>query len=225
MKWLTNCLYCGGKVYRLQDNRVKCSLCHKKIAIKKINRILLIAEGFANNESALAFSKRNHFSYISVQNNYHLLRKLCTQICEREYEALRHLPCEYEEYFYLEKSKRTSYEAVFDAQNFLTFDYDKHIYTLLMPSLQQYKSQFIEDNLSPTYIQEFNAFKRNNKIIKISKKRNNIVEFWEYFERTILTYKGVKSDNFIYFLKECELKYNHKKEDIVTLLISEYFTL
>ena len=223
MLWTNECLYCHNFVYILADGRVKCSNCLKKTSIKKINKIMLIIYSFVHNESALSLSKRTKLSYTSIQKYYMILRNLSAQICEKEYENVRMLKCEYEEYYYLDNSKKLKSEAIFDAYNFLTFDYSKHIYTILMPSLQQYKRQFLEDNVEDGYIDEFNKFKRNSKIIKVDKHFNNIVSFWDYFEKAILKYKGIKNDSFIYFLKECEFKYNHTKNEATELLIEQYF--
>lgn len=223
MFWQDECLYCYNTVYILADGRVKCTKCSKKLSLGKINKIMLIIYCFINNESALSLSKRTKLSYVSIQKYYKSLRTLSAQICEREYESVRAKKCEYEEYYYLENSKKLKREAVFDAQNFLTFDYNNHIYTILMPSLKQYKKQFLEDSVEGSYIDEFNRFKRNSKIIKVNKSLNNIVSFWNYFEKNILKYKGIKNDSFIYFLKECEFKYNHTKDEAIKLLIYHYF--
>lgn len=67
-------------------------------------------------------------SYVSVQRYYGLFRLYAARIYEDEYETLRHRPCEYEKYFYLKRSKRHRREAVFDARNFLTFDYEGYLY-------------------------------------------------------------------------------------------------
>jgi hypothetical protein len=184
---------------------------------------MFLIDCYVKNESALSVSKRGKISYSSVQKYYEIFRALSAQICEKEYESIRALHCEYEEYYYLEKSKNIKSEAIFDAHNFLTFDYDNHIYTILMPSLQQYKKQFFEDSVEGSYIDEFKKFKRNSKIIKVDKHLNNIVSFWEYFESNILKYKGVKESSFIYFLKECEFKYNHAENEAIELLIKQYF--
>jgi len=223
MKWTIECLYCSGFVYTLADNRVKCSRCNKKIAKQKINKVITLIYAFVNNESALHLAKRISLSYVSVQKYYKEFRRISAQICENEYEGFRDTNCEYEEYFYLEKSKQSKKEAIFDAHNFLTFDYNKHIYTLLMPSLHQYKKQFIQDNLEETYTSEFNKFKRDNRIIKVSSHHNNIVKFWEYFENRILHYKGISSESFAYYLKEYEFKYNHTETEAIRLLIKNYF--
>ena len=223
MKYLTKCLYCNNFVYLLSDGRIKCSRCDKKVSLERANKIITLIQCYVENESALHLAKRLQISYVSVQKYYETFRILSAQISENEYEELRNLKCEYEEYFYLESSKKLKREAVFDAHNFLTFDYDNHIYTLLMPSLHKYKTQMLEDNVEDAYIDEFKKFKRESKIIKVSKKVNNIVKFWEYFELSILKYKGVDINRFAYFLKEFEFKYNHSKESAKDLLIKEYF--
>lgn len=223
MLWINECLFCHNFAYTLGDGRVKCSKCLKKISLEKINKIMLLIYAFVDNESALSLAKRTKLSYSSVQKYFHTFRILSAQICEKEYEQVREQQCEYEEYYYLESSKKHQREAVFDAHNFLTFDYSRHIYTILMPSLQQYKKQFLEDDVAGGYLDEFNTFKRKTRIIKVQNHFNNIIAFWEYFEKAILKYKGVKNDTFIYFLKECEFKYNHTKEEAIELLIQQYF--
>jgi transposase-like protein len=223
MIWLTECLYCHNFVYHLSDGRIKCSVCNKKISKTKVNKILTLLHSFVNDESAYQTAKRVHLSYQSVQKQFQLFRLLCATISEDEYEKVRHLSCEFEEYFYLEKSKKGKKEAIFDAHNFLTFDYQGHIYTLLMPSLQKYKHQLLQDNIEDTYIDSFKKFKRESKLIKLSHNENNIATFWNYFEQHILKYKGVQNDTFGYFLKEFEFKYNHTKEEAIELLIQYYF--
>ncbi len=223
MYWLSKCLFCKNFVYRLNDNRVKCSVCLKKMSINKINKIITLINAYIENISANQCSKSLNISYVSVSNYYEEFRILSAKISEEEYLAKKDTFCEYEEYYYLENSKRKKEECIFDAYNFLTFDYSKHIYTLLMPSLSPYKEQYIHDGIEGTFINDFNKFKRNNKIIKVTKYHNNIVKFWNYFEEYILHYKGVSSEYFIYYLKEYEFKYNHTKDKSIELLIEYYF--
>lgn len=223
MLWLTECLSCHNYLYHLADGRLKCSKCNKRRSKERINKIITLIYAFVNNESALHTSKRVHISYVSTQSYFNSFRLLCASIDEEEYQLKRHNECEYEEYFYIQESKKHKKEAIFDAYNFLTFDYNSHIYTLLMPSLKQYKQQFLEDSVEGAYIEEFHRFKRQSYIIKVKKRYNNIVDFWEYFEKYICIYKGVDDESFIYFLKEFEFKYNHTKEEAIELLIKKYF--
>ncbi len=223
MEWLQECIYCGNFMYRLKDKRIKCAKCHKRISLEKTNKIITLINSFIENETANATAKRLHLSYTSVWAYYETFRILSANICEKEYANKRDESCEYEEYFYLQKSKKNNKEAIFDAQNFLTFDYHGHIYTLLLPSLQKYKTQLIEDDVANAYLDEFNKFKRISRIIKVSKHYNNIVKFWNYFEKFIVLYKGIEGDSFIYFLKEFEFKFNHTKDEAKKLLTKEYF--
>ena len=48
------------------------------------------------------------------------------------------------------------------------------------------------------------------------------MEFWHYFEKLILIYKGVSSDAFIYYLKEVEFKFNHDESKQKKLLFQKY---
>lgn len=181
-------------------------------------------ECFLLNISAFEASKLYSASYVSVKKYYHDFRLLSALISEKEFEHVREKQVvEYEEYFYIEKSKKNQKNALFDAYNFLTFDYEGHIYTILMPSLQKYKTQFLEDKIEDAYIEELKKFKRRSKIIKISKYYNNIVKFWKYFEQNITIYKGISSEYFAYYLKEFEFKFNHSKEEAMELLMQNYF--
>lgn len=225
MEALQACPYCHAPLYSLADGMLKCSRCRRKLSPRRHEKVLNLIEAFCDGESAHACAKRTHHSYVSVHSHYDGFRRLCAYISEAQYEALRHKPCEYEEYFYLERSKRGQKNAVFDAHNFLTFDYSGHLYTIVMPSLMQFRQQFIEDELESVYATEFARFKRQSRIIKISKRHNNIVRFWDYFEANILHYKGVGGESFPLYLKEMEFKFNHPFEQQRELLEDYYYRM
>ncbi|MDA3946213.1 MAG: transposase [Helicobacteraceae bacterium] len=223
MQWLTKCIYCHHHLYLLKDGMLKCSECKTKYSPERVNKVMTLMHSFCHNENALQASKRLNLSYVSVYKYYNSFRYECARICEDAYDAIRHKPCEYEEYFYLERSKRNKKEAVFDAHNFLTFDYDGHLYTIVMPTLQKYRQQFIDDNLEDLYASEFSRFKRKSRIINVSKHLNKIVEFWNYFENAILTYKGVSTESFPLYLKELEFKFNYDVQKQTELLEQYYY--
>lgn len=218
------CVYCGhDHLYVLDDGMRKCSRCRKKHSPRRVERIVSIIQAFSRDETASQASRRLELSYVSVLRQYEHFRKACARICEAEYEALRHLSCEYEEYYYLERTKRHRPEAVFDAYNFITFELEGHVYNILMPTLQRYKEQFIDDDLIKVYSQEFDRFKRKSRIIKVSRHLNQIVAFWDYFETSIVRYKGVSKENFPLYLKEIEFKFNHEMQQRQMLLEQDYF--
>ncbi|WP_457749327.1 transposase [Sulfurimonas sp.] len=178
---------------------------------------------FIEGKSALQAAKSFKISYVSAKNYYQKFRKICAMISEEHYSLIRQKSVEYEEYFYIEKSKKQKKAVIFDAHNFLTFDYDGYIYTLLMPSLHKYKRQLLADNVEDAYLEEFNKFKRISRIIKVSKHYNTIVKFWNYFEKNIVLYKGISNELFAYYLKEFEFKFNYSKQEGFNLLLKHYF--
>lgn len=223
MKEMHYCFYCHHPIYRLRDGMVKCSVCKKKYSEKRINQIKRLIQLFSTDENALAASKILQISYVTVLKHYQQFRLLCAEHCESEYHKHRSTETQYEEYLYIEKSKRHDKTAIFDSHNFLTFGYKKYVYTLLMPSLGIFKQQFVEDNLEGIYYKEFSKFMRTSKIIKISEHDNVIEQFWHYFEQFITVFKGVSHEHFPYYLKEAEFKFNTPIEKRSEILENLYF--
>jgi len=217
------CIYCFSPLYHLSNGMVKCSVCKKKYSPARVNQIMTLMDYFCKDKNALTASKTLHLSYATVLKYYQTFRHLAAEYCEEQYHLNRTSESQYEEYLYLEKSKRHNKKAIFDSHNFLTFAYGEQVYTILMPSLGVYKQQFLEDNLEDVYHKEFSKFMRTSKIIKISEHDNAIKRFWYYFENFIMTFKGVSDEHFPYYLKEAEFKFNTPIEERSKVLNRLYF--
>lgn len=220
---MDHCIYCHHRLYYLSDGMVKCSVCKKKYSPARIHQIKNVMQAFCTDENALNASNLLGLTYVTVLNYYQKFRHLCAEYCEEQYHLHRTSDSQYEEYLYIEKSKRRDKTAIFDAHNFLTFSYGERVYTLLMPSLGMFKQQFVEDNLEEVYHKEFSKFMRTSKIIKISEHDNAITKFWHYFEQFITGFKGVSSEHFPYYLKEAEFKFNTTSEKRMEILERLYF--
>jgi len=217
------CIYCHHTLYNLRDGMVKCSACKKKYSPTRVNQIKNLIKLFCDEENALSASTSLNLSYATVLNYYQKFRHICAEYCEAEYHLHRSEETQYEEYLYIEKSKRRDKTAIFDSHNFLTFGYGNKVYTLLMPSLGIFKQQFVEDNLEDVYHKEFSKFMRTSKIIKISEHDNVIDKFWHYFEQFITSFKGVSNEHFSYYLKEAEFKFNTPVAERSQILEKLYF--
>lgn len=221
IKSVMKCIYCNNKkLYQLKSEQLKCSNCKKKFSIKKIEKDLKIIECFCNDLNINETSKKLDINYVTVKKRYDLFRQLIASRLEDEFKDKTVI--EYDEYIYLEKSKRDIKENIFDAQNFLTFHYDNKIYNLLMQNLNMYKNQFMDDGADEAYFKEFSKYMMFNKISKIQKKENLITKFWIFFEKSILKYKGVRHENFFYYLKEIEFKFNYEKGEQKEILTDLY---
>lgn len=216
-----NCPYCNHNVtYTLATDQKKCALCKRKFSPKKIEKEILLIKYFCENYTANQAAKELGINYLTVKKRFELFRKLIANYLQDQYfpkDAVQ-----YDEYVYLPKAKKKDKKNIFDAQNFLTFNYENKIYNILMPNLYKYKSHFLEDYPEDLYSNELYKFIRYNKIAKTQKMENIITDFWDYFEENIVKYKGIKNENFFYYLKEFEFKFNYSKEDALRILTRLY---
>jgi len=214
------CPYCNhSRTYLLKTYQRKCSLCQRKFSPQKYQREYNIAYCFCDDKSAKQCASELNLNYITVKKRYENYRRSIAVFLEEEYQGKSSI--EYDEYIYLPKSKKKIQKNIFDAQNFLTFCFDtSKVYNLLMPNLNRFKQELLNDDMDELYFKEFSKFMRFNKIAKISKKENTISQFWSFFENSITMYKGVSNENFIYYLKEFEFKFNYNKEQRKDILIS-----
>jgi len=217
IEYFMECIYCQhSKLYELKSGQMKCAKCQRKFSPKKIKKDLQLIECFCENNTANEASKKFALHYLTVKKRYSLFRSLIANFLENGYKDKTVL--EYDEYIYLEKSKQKVKQNIFDGQNFLSFHYENKIYNLLLPNLNRYKNQFLDERTQEAHFKEFSKFMIHNKISKTKKRDNLITQFWLFFEDAILKYKGVSSENFFYYLKEIEFKFNYTKSQQHKLL-------
>ena len=216
------CIYCNNKkLYTLKSGQVKCSACKRKFSPQRVRTDLKLIECFCNDLTVNHSAKQLNLNYETVKKRYELFRTLIINYLEKQYTNKEVI--EYDEYIYLQKSKKKVKENIFDAQNFLTFHYNDKVYNLLMSNLNIYKNQFLDDGASEAYFKEFSKFMMMNKISKVQKTNNLITQFWNFFEESILKYKGVKDENFFSYLKEIEFKFNYSKQKQEDTLKTLYY--
>ena len=220
---IERCPVCNGHLYHLADGMSKCASCRKKFSPKKLRRDYDLIAMFCRGETAHHAAHAMEISYPSVTARYSHLRLLAAAHLEEAYDAHRDQVTEFDEYIYLEASKRKDRRNIFDAHNFLTFDYGGRVYNLLMPSLHRFKENFLDDGLDTLYYEEFAKFLRIHRIAKLQKSKNTITDFWDFFEHYIIRYKGIKPENFAYYLKEAEFKFNYTEPEQAKILTHLWF--
>jgi len=202
------CHFCGGKLYLLASSHAKCSLCTKKYSLKKAAFDRSVIEGFCENKSAHSLSKELNVTYLRVHTRYHQLRMIIMQ----NFSEISVEPNEYEEYLYSPNKRRSD---TIDGFNFITFSTQTQVYNYLLPPLRRFYRYKDSTELS--------SFIRKSHIAKLSHAKNKITEFWNFFEDFMKHFKGVNKDNFAFYLKEAEFKFNHTKEEQLTLLLSLWY--
>ena len=213
------CIYCKhNKLYNITKTQVKCASCKRKFSIKKILQNENIINYFINNLTINQCANKLNLNYITVKNTYEKIRKNISIYLENNYNSSK--VNAYEEYVYMPKSSKNKKENIFNAKNFMCFEYENKIFTLLMPSLLRYKEQFLDDGATEIYYKEFSKFLMFNKISKNKKEQTLIHQFLYYFEDEILKYKGISDDKFFYYLKEIEFKFNYSKDEQEKILLN-----
>ncbi|NPA63388.1 MAG: transposase [Epsilonproteobacteria bacterium] len=213
---LPNCPFCGAtKLYTLSTGQLKCSKCKKKFSPKRLQREAKVLHCFCEGVSARECATRLRLNYLTIQRRYHRFRLAIASFMESDFAAKRTTKA-FDEYIYLPKSKRRDKRHIFDAFNFLTFNYDDKIYNLLLPDLARYKPAFLEDGLEDIYFKEFERFLRRSHIQ--SSQDDLIRSFWRYFESFIAKYHGVNRQNFFYYLKEAEFRFNFDCEKLTKIV-------
>ncbi len=216
---MDRCHLCGGKnLYRLSDGRIKCGKCKQRYSIKKLQREKMFIEHFCRGDNALQTAKEAGGSYVTVKSFFDRIRRLLPALLEADYEQNRDRVVEYDEYLYLDHSKRRDKRHIFDAHDLLTFDYGGRVYSILMPPLDRYKQAFLHDGLEDVYYREFSRFLNIHRVARLKSRDNTIVRFWNFLDEQMKQYRGVDRENFFYYLKEAEFRFNYTMPERERLL-------
>ncbi|WP_456381261.1 hypothetical protein [Hydrogenimonas sp.] len=146
---------------------------------------------------------------MKAKNRYDRFRILIAHYLEEKYNEHAGNVQEFDEYFYLERSKKRNEKTIFDVRNFLTFDYGGKVYNILMPSLRKYRTHLLDDGMQREYYKQLARFITFRRIARLNHLDNTIVKFWRFFESHIKKYRGVDEEYFFYYLKEAEFKFNY----------------
>ena len=205
------CQNCNNTTfYTLANDYIKCKTCAKKYSLKKLQKDNLIIIQFCENKNALKISKELELNYKTVKDRFDIFRKKIALFLEHEYNNSIHDYNEYEEFYYIkEREKKKKKKSLSESINIMGFYSNKKVYTLLMPKIGR-RAFDIEDG----FIQYLNW----NKIHSLNSHQTNLNIFWKFLEDNLKKYKGVEEDNFFYYLKESEFKFNYKKDEQIEIL-------
>lgn len=68
----------------------------------------------------------------------------------------------------------------------------------------------------------YRVFHSENEFARGKSHVNGIENFWSFAKGRLSKFNGCSSSNFIYHLKECEWRYNHRHEDLYKLIKKLY---
>ena len=205
------CQNCNNTTfYTLANDYIKCKTCAKKYSLKKLQKDNLIIIQFCENKNALQVSKELEVNYKTIKDRFDIFRKKIALYLENAYNNSIHDYNEYEEFYYIkEREKKKKKKSLSESINIMGFYSNKKVYTLLMPKIGR-RAFDIEDG----FIQYLNW----NKIHSLNSHQTNLNIFWKFLEDNLKKYKGFEEDNFFYYLKESEFKFNYTKDEQIEIL-------
>ena len=74
------------------------------------------------------------------------------------------------------------------------------------------------DGLVLNGYEHYRVFHHENEFARGKSHVNGIENFWSFAKRRLAKFNGRSSDAFVLHLKECEWRYNHRREDLLPLL-------
>jgi transposase-like protein/DNA-directed RNA polymerase subunit RPC12/RpoP len=207
------CPFCGNKrLYKVTQTSFKCSTCRRKYSQKKLEKDFIVLDCFCENLSVNECAKSLHLNYKSIKDRYMDFRKLTLLHVEEIYRQNRAEFSEYDEYYFLPQNKRGKVKYLFEAIGILGMVYHDLVYTLLLPDQFSHIKNAQKD-IKITYMKEYAKYLNRYKIMHFEKFDSQLIRFWIFLEENLLHFKGVSKENFIYYLKEYEFKFNYTKEE------------
>ncbi len=221
---MKKCIFCANnRLYKKSETQYYCTSCHKTWSEQKYQRDIFIIDAFIHNQSILNCSQRYSLSYNTVKHVYHTIRVLILNYTQEIYTQQHGSFSQYDEYYYLPCSKQKTVQSIFDAVGILGMYYESSnwVYTLLLPDqLSTMKTLYDHESADVSEHEAYLRFLQHHKVAYVDHLEHRLNEFWSYLEEFMCHFKGIQKENFIYYLKEAEFKFNHSKENQKKIILS-----
>lgn len=238
------CVYCGHrKFYRTRRGYRKCRYCKHEKSLKRLKREIMILSAFRRQQTALLTSVDSGIPYKAVKRVYDNLRLRIIRECEREAGKLSGEIELDEAYFGGRRKGKRGRGAGGKSVVFGLLERDVMVYTKVVDAVSKevlmdvirrksrkgsvyYTDQFRSYNSLKRYGKHYTV-KHTTTFVRKGRKRlvhiNGIEGFWSFAKHGLYNYRGVSKSNFPLYLKEMEYRYNHRKDNLLNLLIQLYF--
>jgi transposase len=229
----------GQKLFKLSDDRWKCSKCFYRFSAKRISDDLDILHCFSLEIPATKTAKDLRLSYNKVRNKYMEYRHEIYECMNQEFRKLSgEIECD-ETYFGGRKKGPRGRGSQGKIKVFGMLERQGKIFTTVVDNVKaetlMHEVQQHAEKGSVFYTDQFKSYKslkffgKHKTIdhgIQYAKGRNHInglEGFWSFAKERFLKYHGIDKQYFPFYLKELEFRYNHRKENIYELLAKNHF--
>ncbi|MBU0760864.1 MAG: IS1595 family transposase [Nanoarchaeota archaeon] len=230
------CLFCDNYgLYRLADKRVKCKHCNKYYSIKKLKRDLKILYYFYLEVSAKKTAGEMNLDYGVVHRKFMQFRKSIADYCNTEAKKLNGKLEMDESYFGGKRKGNRGRGANNKAIVFGILERKGRVHTVIVPNVsKETLMKEIENKTLKGSVFYTDGWKSYNSLHQFGKHSvikhsedefakddnhiNGIEGFWSYAKERFHKYHGIKKNNYPFYLKEMEFRFNNRNESVFNLL-------
>jgi len=232
------CIFCDNYgLYKLKDKRVKCRHCNKKYSLLQLKREMEILYYFYLEISARKTAKELELNYRLVHRKFMHFRKAIAEYCKKEAEKLNGELELDETYFGGKRKGKRGRGANNKAIAFGILERKGKVYTIIVENVsKETLMQAIQERThkgSVFYTDGFKSYasleqygKHNiirhdkDEFVKEKNHINGIEGFWSFAKERFHKYHGIDKQNYPFYLKEMEFRFNHRNESIFNLLFN-----
>ena len=232
------CIFCDKyELYKLKNNRVKCKNCKRYYSLKRLKRNIQILYYFYLELSARKTAKELELNYQLVHRKFMHFRKLIAVYCNNEAEKLNGELEIDESYFGGKRKGMVGRGSKNKAIIFGILERKNKIYTKIVENVsKETLMKAIRDKTKKGSVFYTDGFKSYASLEQYGKHNiidhdkelvnnnhhhiNGIEGFWSYAKERFHKYHGIKKNNYPFYVKEMEFRFNHRNESIFNLLFN-----
>ena len=230
------CVYCGNYgLYRLADKRVKCKNCNLKYSLTKLKKDLKILYYFYLEISAKKTADEMNLDYGVIHRKFMQFRKSIATYCNVQAKKLNGEIEMDESYFGGKRKGNRGRGANNKAIVFGILERKGKVYTKIVENVsKETLMKEIENKTKKGSVFYTDGWKSYNSLHQFGKHNiirhdkdefakernhiNGIEGFWSFAKERFHKYHGIRKNNYPFYLKEMEFRFNHRKERLFNVL-------
>ena len=231
------CIFCDKYgLYRLADKRIKCKRCNKKYSLTKLKRDLLILYYFYLEISARKSSKELKLNYKTIQSRFMQFRKFIADYCNKGTKKMNGEVEIDESYFGGKRKGQRGRGAENKAIVFGILERKGKVHTVIVQDVSaetlmteiknktRKGSVFYTDGWkSYASLEQYgkhNIIDHEKELVDKNHNHINGIEgFWSFAKERFHKYHGIDKQNYPFYVKEMEFRFNHRNESVFNLLL------
>jgi transposase len=231
------CVFCGKyRLYKLADKRIKCKHCKKRYSLLRLRRDLQILYYFYLEVSARKTAKELNLNYNVVHRKFMQFRKSIAYYCNNEARKLKGKIELDESYFGGKRKGNRGRGANNKAIVFGILERKGKVYTVIVQNvaaktlMNEIKSKtrkgsvFYTDGFrSYNSLHQYgkhNIIDHDKELVNAHNHINGIEGFWSFAKERFHKYHGISKNNYPFYIKEMEFRFNNRNENVYNLLVS-----